>query len=72
MIAATNKRLIEEVAAGRFREDLYYRLNVVQVTIPPLRDRPNDIPALARHMLRASPDSRACAAWASPTKHCRC
>lgn len=51
VIAATNKRLIDEVAAGRFREDLYYRLNVVQVTIPPLRDRPADIPALARHML---------------------
>ena len=51
VIAATNRRLIEEVAAGRFREDLYYRLNVVHVPIPPLRDRISDLPALARHLL---------------------
>jgi DNA-binding NtrC family response regulator len=48
VIAATNKNLTEEVKAGRFREDLYYRLNVVAIEMPALRDRKSDIPALAR------------------------
>lgn len=51
VIAATNCRLADEVEAGRFREDLYFRLAAVHVVIPPLRDRAGDIPALARHLL---------------------
>jgi len=51
VITATNKNLEREAEAGRFREDLLYRLNVVPIAIPPLRDRREDIPELARHFL---------------------
>jgi two-component system response regulator HydG len=51
VIAATNKNLLELIEAGRFREDLYDRLNVVGIEIPPLRERPEDIPLLAQHFL---------------------
>src|SRR5206468_8875473 len=52
VISATHRDLPREVSAGRFREDLYYRLNVVRVVIPPLRDRPEDIAPLAEQILR--------------------
>jgi two-component system NtrC family response regulator len=53
VVASTRLDLAEEVRAGRFRDDLYYRLNVVSLSLPPLRSRKGDIPALAAHFLAA-------------------
>lgn len=52
VIAATNKDLLQEMEAGRFRDDLYYRLNVVTINVPPLRERREDIPLIAQHFLK--------------------
>src|SRR5690606_38238609 len=52
VLAATNKRLEEEIKSGGFREDLYYRLNVVHIQLPPLRERGEDIMMIARYLLK--------------------
>ena len=57
IIAATNRELWEEVASGRFRKDLYFRLNVMPIVVPPLRHRKDDIPELAHHFLERFAES---------------
>jgi len=59
IVSATNKNLAEEIAAGRFREDLFYRLNVIPLTIPPLRERKEDIPLLVDQFItKLSPERK--------------
>jgi two-component system NtrC family response regulator len=65
VIAATNKNLTEEMASGRFREDLYYRLNVVHIALPPLKDRREDIRLLVNHFLEKYASERQ---YAAPIK----
>jgi two-component system nitrogen regulation response regulator NtrX len=82
VVAATNKNLEEEIDHGNFREDLFYRLNVIPFFVPPLRDRREDIPLLADHFLREfttaygrkpkelTPEAYAC--WPSITGRATC
>jgi DNA-binding NtrC family response regulator len=56
LVAATNRNLEQEVRAGKFREDLFFRLNVVRITMPPLRERPEDVPMLLAHYIKQFSD----------------
>lgn len=69
IVAATNRNLAERVACGEFREDLLYRLRVIQIAVPPLRERRDDIPALVEYFLRRAPHTMTCAADAEAALH---
>ncbi|MFP5380568.1 MAG: sigma 54-interacting transcriptional regulator, partial [Vicinamibacteria bacterium] len=66
IVAATNRDLEAEIRTGRFREDLYYRLNVVRIAMPPLRDRLEDLPALVEAILRRVSAELGCTVELSP------
>jgi len=70
VLTATNRNLEAELVAGRFLEDLYYQLNVIEVTVPPLRDRPADILPLAEHLLQfyARQDGKSISGFAEPVR----
>ena len=69
LITATNRNLRERIEAGVFREDLYFRLNIIQIHVPPLRERADDVMLLLRHYLRRAADTHRCIARSSrPTR----
>ena len=73
VIAATNRNLTERIASKDFREDLYYRLNVIHLTVPPLRERREDVGELLEHFLAAlQPASQRAGAAGSRPRRCRC
>ena len=72
ILSATSKDLKEEVQQGRFREDLFYRLNVIHVVLPPLRERLDDLPMLVDHFLTACRINLARKSSPSPLMPCAC
>ena len=68
IIATSNRNLVDAVQKGNFREDLLYRLNVVNLKIPPLRDRPEDILELAQHFAKKYSQLNKCRRGSSPRK----
>ena len=72
IVAATHRDLKKKLEEGTFREDLFYRLNVIEIHIPPLRERPGDIPLLAHHFLRKYADANARTSRGSRTTCSRC